>query len=80
MMAGKARLLSEVIEKALTSDETNHEDSTLKDQMKAFKANSYSRHHAKRFCRRLRPNHFLRNVCGSFTRPNFTHFQQTRSR
>ena len=37
MMAGKARLLSEVIEKALTSDETNQEDSTLKDQMKAFK-------------------------------------------
>jgi predicted helicase len=37
MMAGKARLLSEVIEKALTSDETNHEDSTLKEQMKAFK-------------------------------------------
>ena len=37
MMAGKARLLSEVIEKALTSDESNHEDSTLKDQMKAFK-------------------------------------------
>jgi predicted helicase len=37
MMAGKARLLSEVIEKALTSDENNHEDSTLKDQMSAFK-------------------------------------------
>ena len=37
MMAGKARMLSEVIEKALTSDETNQEDSTLKDQMKAFK-------------------------------------------
>jgi len=37
MMAGKARLLSEVIEKALTSDETYQEDSTLKDQMKAFK-------------------------------------------
>jgi len=37
MMAGKARLLSEVIEKALTSDETNHDDSTLKDQMVAFK-------------------------------------------
>lgn len=37
MMAGKARLLSEVIEKALTSDETNSEDSTLKDQMHAFK-------------------------------------------
>jgi len=37
MMAGKARLLSEVIEKALTSDETNSEDSTLKDQMNAFK-------------------------------------------
>jgi hypothetical protein len=37
MMAGKARLLSDVIGKALTSDETNHEDSTLKDQMNAFK-------------------------------------------
>ena len=37
MMAGKARLLSEVIEKALTSDENNSEDSTLKDQMTAFK-------------------------------------------
>jgi predicted helicase len=37
MMAGKARLLSEVIEKALTSDENNSENSTLKDQMLAFK-------------------------------------------
>jgi len=37
MMAGKARLLSDVIEKALTSDETQNEDSTLKDQMTAFK-------------------------------------------
>lgn len=37
MMAGKARLLSEVIEKALTSDENNSEDSTLKDQMNAFR-------------------------------------------
>lgn len=32
MMAGKARLLSDVIEKSLTSDETHNEDSTLKDQ------------------------------------------------
>jgi len=37
MMASKARLLSEIIEKALTSDETHNEDSTLKDQMNAFK-------------------------------------------
>ena len=37
MMAGKARLLSEVIEKALNSDEENSEDSTLKEQMLAFK-------------------------------------------
>lgn len=37
MMAGKARLLSEIIEKALTSDEAKQEDSTLKDQMLAFK-------------------------------------------
>ena len=38
MMAAKARLLSDIIEKALTSDETNKEDSTLKDQMNAFKS------------------------------------------
>ncbi len=38
MMAGKARLLSDVIEKALTSDETHNEDSTLKEQMNAFKS------------------------------------------
>jgi predicted helicase len=37
MMAGKARLLSEVIEKALNRDESKNEDSTLKDQMNAFK-------------------------------------------
>jgi len=37
MMAGKARLLSEIIEKALTSDEENEENSSLKDQMTAFK-------------------------------------------
>jgi len=37
MMAGKARLLSDIIEKALTSDESNNEDSTLKEQMIAFK-------------------------------------------
>lgn len=37
MMAGKARLLSDVIEKALNSDEVNYENSTLKDQKSAFK-------------------------------------------
>jgi len=37
MMAGKARLLSDIIEKALTSDESNNEDSTLKEQLIAFK-------------------------------------------
>jgi predicted helicase len=37
IMAGKARLLSDVIEKALTSDETQNENSTLNDQMNAFK-------------------------------------------
>ncbi|HRO76803.1 MAG TPA: N-6 DNA methylase [Crocinitomicaceae bacterium] len=37
MMAGKARLLSDVIEKALTSDEDDQENSSLKDQMTAFK-------------------------------------------
>ena len=37
MMAGKARLLSDVIGKSLMSDEDNQEDSTLKEQMLAFK-------------------------------------------
>ena len=37
MMAGKARLLSDVIEQALTSDEENQENSSLKEQMLAFK-------------------------------------------
>lgn len=37
MMAGKARLLSEIIERAVTSDENSSQDSSLKDQMRAFK-------------------------------------------
>ena len=37
MMAGKARLLSDVIEKSLNSDDENQENSTLKEQMLAFK-------------------------------------------
>ena len=37
MMAGKARLLSDIIEKSVTSDEDNYENSTLKEQMRAFK-------------------------------------------
>ena len=37
MMAGKARILSDVIEKSLMSDEDNDENSTLKAQMEAFK-------------------------------------------
>src|SRR5665647_93452 len=37
MMAGKARLLSDIIEKALTSDESNNENSTLQEQLIAFK-------------------------------------------
>jgi len=37
MMAAKARLLANIIENALVSDEGNEEDSTLQDQMEAFK-------------------------------------------
>ena len=37
MMAGKARLLSDIIAKALLSDENNQENSTLREQMLAFK-------------------------------------------
>ena len=37
MMAGKARLLADIISKALLSDEANAENSTLKEQMLAFR-------------------------------------------
>lgn len=37
MMAGKAKMLAQVIENALNSDEANEQNSTLKDQMQAFK-------------------------------------------
>lgn len=37
MMAGKARLLSDVIAKALTGDAAREENSTLKEQMEAFR-------------------------------------------
>lgn len=37
MMAGKARMLAEVIEKAINSDEQTNENSSLQDQMRAFK-------------------------------------------
>ncbi len=37
MMAGKARLLSDIIGNALVSDEAQQENSTLKEQMLAFK-------------------------------------------
>ena len=37
MMAAKARMLADVIEKALNSDEVNQENSSLKDQFLAFK-------------------------------------------
>ncbi|MEJ8803428.1 type ISP restriction/modification enzyme [Pontibacter sp. H249] len=36
MMAAKSRLLADVIEKALNSDEENQENSTLQEQMNAF--------------------------------------------
>ena len=37
MMAGKAKLLAQVIEKALISDEETQQNSTIKEQMNAFK-------------------------------------------
>jgi predicted helicase len=37
LMAGKARLLANVIELALTNDEAKQDDSSLRDQMTAFK-------------------------------------------
>ncbi|MFN8350348.1 MAG: hypothetical protein U0U25_02665 [Flavobacteriales bacterium] len=38
MMAGKARLLADAIEKAVTSDEESRANTDLKDQLEAFKA------------------------------------------
>ena len=37
MMASKARMLADVIDKALTSDEENNQNTSLLDQMEAFK-------------------------------------------
>ncbi len=37
MMASKAKLLAEILEKAVTNDEDNHEDSTLKGHFEGFK-------------------------------------------
>src|SRR5690606_33404545 len=37
IMAGEASVLADIIEKSLTSDEENRENSTLKEQMLAFK-------------------------------------------
>ncbi len=37
MMAAKARMLSDVIERSLENDEVDNEDSSLKDQMSGFK-------------------------------------------
>lgn len=37
MMAGKARLLAEIIESSLNKDDADNDDSTLKEQMNAFK-------------------------------------------
>ncbi|MDM8542932.1 N-6 DNA methylase [Desulfococcaceae bacterium HSG9] len=37
MMAGKARMMQAVIDKALSSDVKNYQNSSLKDQMEAFK-------------------------------------------
>jgi len=37
MMAGKARMMQSVIEKSLTGDEENEQDSSLRDQMLAFR-------------------------------------------
>src|SRR5690606_16304924 len=53
MMAGKARLLSDIIGKALSSDEENKEDSTLKDQMLACAARAD--HRRRRRSRRRGP-------------------------
>lgn len=38
MMAGKAKLLAQVIESALTSDVKNEQNTSLKDQMEAFRS------------------------------------------
>ncbi|MEE4357941.1 MAG: hypothetical protein V2I97_15845, partial [Desulfococcaceae bacterium] len=37
MMAGRAKMMQAVIERAVTGDEENEQDSSLKDQMAAFK-------------------------------------------
>jgi len=64
MMATKARLLADVIEKALVSDEENYANSTLREQMEAFKEILIHdiKPKDKRVRRHLRPDHRLRDV------------------
>jgi hypothetical protein len=77
-MAGKARLLSDVIEKALTSDETNHEDSTLKDQMKLSKKFLFTTLHQK-VLQTFTPKPLLTECLRLVYTTQLYHFQQTRS-
>jgi hypothetical protein len=49
MMAGKARMLGDVIEKALNSDEDNQDNSSLKEQFLAFKQVLIHDIHTKEF-------------------------------
>lgn len=76
MMAGKARLLSDVIEKALTSDEQDNANSTLREQMDAFKQILIHDITPKGFCRCLCTNHRLRHVRGATARPTLPTFSR----
>jgi hypothetical protein len=70
MMAGKARLMADVIEKSLNEDDEKQITSSLKAQMQAFKDLLIHDIDNKAFFRYLCANHCLRNVCRKIPRSN----------
>lgn len=62
-MAGKARLLENIIEQAMNDDTDSYANENLHGQYQAFQRCTYSRTEACGFCRHLRTDHRLRYVC-----------------
>ena len=74
MMAGKAKLMADVIEKSLNNDDQEGNRSQIKSQMLSFQQMLIHDIDNKSFFRHIRANHCLRNVCSTLPRPYATHF------
>ncbi len=74
MMAGKAKLMADVIEKSLNNDDQEGNRSQIKSQMLSFQQMLIHDIDNKSFSRHIRANHCLRNVCSTLPRPYATNF------